>query len=56
MFVKILKEGAVIMKCENYDNILPLWILWWSLKEQAPVEGFHTCLFAPLRNLHPLMG
>ena len=22
MFVKILKKGAVIMKCENYDNIL----------------------------------
>ena len=23
MFVKILKESAVIMKWENYDNILP---------------------------------
>ena len=34
MFVKILKESAVIMKWENYDNILPFWMT--VFKEQAP--------------------
>ena len=42
MFVKFSQEGAVILKCENYTNIFPFWVLSWSLKEQAPRQ--YSCM------------